>query len=154
MVLANKLKSQSGSLRAAKAKQRRKRAAIIKKTVTVILIAAVITAAGLIGWNVFEKEVLLNPERQIIGVWKTENETLSFEFREDGTMSGNVDIIGVVSVDGTYQINRESGVITLTYSVGKISYDSEKLLTIVDNTLTLKDAKTKIETVYYKVETE
>lgn len=152
--MENKSKPYPNSLRAAKARQRRKRARIIKTTVTLVLVAAVVAGAALVGWNIFEKEVLLNPERQIIGLWKTENEALSFEFREDGTMSGNVDIIGVVTVDGTYKINRESGVITLTYSIGKISYDSEKLLTIVDDTLTLKDSKTNIETVYYKVETD
>lgn len=123
----------------------------MKKIIVAVLIVAVLAGAGLIGWNVYEKEVILNPENQILGVWESENKLLSYVFREDGTMSGNIDaILGVVSINGTYTIDKEAGQITLTYTLYSLSYTDVKTFVIENDTLTLTDTKTGITTVYTK----
>lgn len=124
----------------------------MKKIITFVLIIAVLAGAGLIGWNVYEKEVILNPENQILGEWESENGLLSYVFREDGTMSGNVDaILGTVSINGTYSVDRETNQLTLTYSLYSISYTDVKTLVINEDTLTLTDTKTNKTTVYTRL---
>ncbi len=124
----------------------------MKKIITVVLVLAILAGAGLIGWNVYEKEVLLNPENQILGEWKSESGLLSYVFREDGTMSGNIDaIIGTVSINGTYSVDKETNQLTLTYSLYSISYTDVKKLVIENDTLTLTDTKTNKTTVYTRL---
>ncbi len=124
----------------------------MKKIITFVLIIAVLAGAGLIGWNVYEKEVILNPENQILGEWESESGLLSYVFREDGTMSGNIDaILGTVSINGTYSVDRETNQLTLTYSLYSISYTDVKTLVINNDTLTLTDTKTNKTTVYTRL---
>ncbi len=123
----------------------------MKKILAVVLVVAVLAGAGLIGWNVYEKEVLLNPENQILGQWESENGILSYVFREDGTMSGNIDaILGTVSVNGTYSVDKETNQVTLTYTLYSISYTDVKSFVIENDTLTLTDTKTNISVTYYR----
>ena len=123
----------------------------MKKILAVVLVVAVLAGAGLIGWNVYEKEVLLNPENQILGEWESENGILSYIFREDGTMSGNIDaFLGTVSVNGTYSVDRETNQVTLTYTLYSISYTDVKSFVIENDTLTLTDTKTNISVTYYR----
>ncbi len=123
----------------------------MKKILAVVLVAAVLAGAGLIGWNVYEKEVLLNPENQILGQWESENGILSYVFREDGTMSGNIDaILGTVSVNGKYSVDKETNQVTLTYTLYSISYTDVKSFVIENDTLTLTDTKTNISVTYYR----
>ncbi len=123
----------------------------MKKILAVVLVVAVLAGAGLIGWNVYEKEVLLNPENQILGQWESENAILSYVFREDGTMSGNIDaILGTVSVNGTYSVDKETNQVTLTYTLYSISYTDVKSFVIENDTLTLTDTKTNISVTYYR----
>lgn len=123
----------------------------MKKILAVVLVVAVLAGAGLIGWNVYEKEVLLNPENQILGQWESENGILSYVFREDGTMSGNIDaILGTVSVNGKYSVDKETNQVTLTYTLYSISYTDVKSFVIENDTLTLTDTKTNISVTYYR----
>ncbi len=121
----------------------------MKKLIAAILVIGVLVGAGLIGWNVYDKEVLQSPENLIVGEWKSESGVLSFVFKEDGTMSGNIDaILGVVSVNGSYAIDEELGQLTITYSLYSISYTDTKTFVLSEDTLTLTDTQTGIQTVY------
>lgn len=121
----------------------------MKKVIIAVLIIAFLAGAGLIGWNVYDKEVASNPENLIVGEWKSENGLLSFVFKEDGTMSGNIDaILGVVSVNGSYTVDRENSQISIVYSLYSISYTDVKKFVIEGDVLTLTDVKTDITTVY------
>lgn len=123
----------------------------MKKVIVVLLVVAVLAGAGLIGWNVYEKEVLLSPENQILGHWESENGMLSYVFREDGTMSGNIDaILGTVSINGTYSLDEENNQVTLTYTLYSISYTDVKSFVIENDTLKLTDTKTNISVTYYR----
>lgn len=123
----------------------------MKKVIVVLLVVAVLAGAGLVGWNVYEKEVLLSPENQILGQWESENGLLSYVFREDGTMSGNIDaILGTVSINGTYSVDEETNQVTLTYTLYSISYTDVKSFVIENDTLKLTDTKTNISVTYYR----
>ena len=123
----------------------------MKKVLVVLLVVALLAGAGFIGWNIYEKEVVLNPENQILGQWESEIGLRSYVFREDGTMSGNIDaILGTVSVNGTYSIDKETNQITLVYTVHSISYTDVKSFVIENDKLVLTDTKTGITTTFYR----
>lgn len=125
----------------------------MKKIISALLVLIIIAGLGYGGWKIYDSEVLSNPEKQIIGEWKTENELLYYTFNDDGTMSGKIDLplIGNVSIDGTYTIDRELNRLTLTYSFASLSYNDVNTITIQDDVLTITNTKTDIQTVYYKV---
>ena len=125
----------------------------MKKIISALLVLVIIAGLGFGGWKLYDYAVLSNPEKLIIGEWKTENELLYYTFNDDGTMSGKIDLplIGNVSIDGTYAVDRELNQLTLTYSFGSLSYNDVKTVTIEDNVLTVTNTNTNIQTVYYKV---
>ena len=127
----------------------------MKKILIIVLAVALLASTGLIGWNVYDKEVLSNPENLIVGEWVSENSLLYFVFKDDGTMSGNIDAkLGIVSVNGTYTVDTENNQLTITYSLYSISYKDTKNFVIEDSTLTLTDSTTGMITTYTKIEPE
>ncbi len=124
----------------------------MKKIISAILVLVVLAGIGYGVWTVYDHEVLSNPEKQIIGEWKTENELFYFTFNEDGTVSGKIDlpIIGDASINGTYTLDRETEELTITYSIGSLSYNDKNKFSIAENVLTITNEKTDIQTVYYR----
>ena len=128
----------------------------MKKLIIVVLIAAVLAGAGLVGWNVYEQEVIMAPENLIVGEWSSGNGIYSLVFTEDGKASGNLDVplLGVVSFNGTYTIDEESSTLTIVYSLYSISYTDTKTYTLNENSLTLTDSGTGIQTSYTRLVSE
>lgn len=122
----------------------------MKKIIVAVLVIAVLAGAGLIGWNVYEKEVVMAPENLIVGEWKTSNDVYSLVFTEEGVASGNLDVplLGKVSFNGTYTVDEETSKLTITYTLYSISYTDTKTFALTENTLTLTDDGTGVQTSY------
>lgn len=122
----------------------------MKKIIVAVLVIAVLAGAGLIGWNVYEKEVVMAPENLIVGEWKTSNDVYSLVFTEEGVASGNLDVplLGKVSFNGTYTVDEENSKLTITYSLYSISYTDTKSFVLTEDTLTLTDDGTGVTTSY------
>ena len=127
----------------------------MKKVISVVLVAVVLACVGM-GFAGCDDVKLFAPklEKQIVGTWVSESGLLSYTFREDGTMSGNVEIIGVVSVNGTYSVDNDTNQLTLTYTAFSLSYNDVKTATIEDDVLTITDATLGTTSTYYKEVTE
>ncbi|MBQ2964488.1 MAG: hypothetical protein IJE14_07480 [Clostridia bacterium] len=128
----------------------------MKKIIVAVLVIAVLAGAGLIGWNVYEKEVIMAPENLIVGEWKTSNNIYSLVFTEEGTASGNLDVplLGTVSFNGTYTVDEETSKLTITYSLYSISYTDTKTFVLTENTLSLTDDGTGVTTNYTRAVAE
>ena len=128
----------------------------MKKIIVAVLVIAVLAGAGLIGWNVYEKEVVMAPENLIVGEWKTSNNIYSLVFTEEGTASGNLDVplLGTVSFNGTYTVDEETSKLTITYSLYSISYTDTKTFVLTENTLSLTDDGTGVTTNYTRAVAE
>lgn len=139
-----------------KSKQRKVKVRTMKKIIVVVLIVAVLAGAGLIGWNVYEKEVVMAPENLIVGEWKSENDIYSLVLTEDGVASGNLDVplLGVVSFSGTYTVDEETSKLTIVYSLYSISYTDTKSFVLTEDTLTLTDDGTGVTTNYTRATAE
>lgn len=122
----------------------------MKKIIVAVLVIAVLAGAGLIGWNVYEKEVIMAPENLIVGEWETSNGVYSLVFTEDGVASGNLDVplLGKVSFNGTYTVDEETSKLTITYTLYSISYTDKKTFVLTENTLSLTDDGTGVTTNY------
>lgn len=122
----------------------------MKKIIVAVLVIAVLAGAGLIGWNVYEKEVIMAPENLIVGEWETSNGVYSLVFTEDGVASGNLDVplLGKVSFNGTYAVDEETSKLTITYTLYSISYTDKKTFVLTENTLSLTDDGTGVTTNY------
>ena len=122
----------------------------MKKIIVAVLVIAVLAGAGLIGWNVYEKEVVMAPENLIVGEWKTSNDIYSLVFTEDGMASGNLDVplLGKVSFNGAYTVDEETSKLTITYTLYSISYTDTKTFSLTEDTLTLTDDGTGVTTSY------
>ena len=122
----------------------------MKKIIVAVLVIAVLAGAGLIGWNVYEKEVVMAPENLIVGEWKTSNDVYSLVFTEEGVASGNLDVplLGKVSFNGTYTVDEETSKLTITYTLYSISYTDTKTFAVTEDTLTLTDDGTGVATSY------
>lgn len=128
----------------------------MKKIIVAVLIVAVLAGAGLIGWNVYEKEVVMAPENLIVGEWKTENGIYSLVFTEEGVASGNLDVplLGTVSFNGTYTVDEETSKLTIVYTLYSISYTDTKTFVLTEDTLTLTDDGTGVQTSYTRANAE
>ena len=128
----------------------------MKKIIVAVLIVAVLAGAGLIGWNVYEKEVVMAPENLIVGEWETSNGVYSLVFTEDGTASGNLDVplLGTVSFNGKYTGDEENSKLTITYTLYSISYTDTKTFALTEDTLTLTDDGTGVTTNYTRAVAE
>ncbi len=128
----------------------------MKKIIVAVLVVAVLAGAGLIGWNVYEKEVVMAPENLIVGEWKTSNDVYSLVFTEDGVASGNLDVplLGTVSFNGTYTVDEETSKLTITYTLYSISYTDTKTFVLTEDTLTLTDDGTGVQTSYTRAVAE
>lgn len=125
----------------------------MKKIIVAVLVIAVLAGAGLVGWNVYEKEVIMAPENLIVGEWTSGNGIYSLVFTEDGVASGNLDVplLGVVSFNGTYTVNEETSTLTIVYSLYSISYTDTKTFVLTEDTLTLTDTGTGVQTSYTRL---
>lgn len=125
----------------------------MKKVIIAVLVIAVLAGAGLIGWNVYEKEVIMAPENLIVGEWTSDSGIYSLVFTEEGTASGNLDVplLGVVSFNGTYTVDEETSKLTIVYSLYSISYTDTKTFVLTEDTLTLTDEGTGIQTSYTRL---
>ncbi len=125
----------------------------MKKIIIAVLVVALLAGAGLIGWNVYEKEVIMAPENLIVGEWSSGNGIYSLVFTEDGVASGNLDVplLGVVSFSGSYTIDEETSTLTIIYSLYSISYTDKKTFVLTEDTLTLTDTGTGIQTSYTRL---
>lgn len=128
----------------------------MKKIIVAVLVIAVLAGAGLIGWNVYEKEVIMAPENLIVGEWKTSNGVYSLIFTEDGVASGNLDVplLGTVSFNGKYTVDEETSKLTITYTLYSISYTDTKTFVLTENTLSLTDDGTGVTTNYTRAVAE
>ncbi|MBQ3604129.1 MAG: hypothetical protein IJA02_09835 [Clostridia bacterium] len=125
----------------------------MKKIIVAVLVIAVLAGAGLIGWNVYEKEVIMAPENLIVGEWTSGNGIYSLVFTEEGVASGNLDVplLGVVSFNGNYTVDEEASTITIVYSLYSISYTDTKTFVLTEDTLTLTDTGTGVQTSYTRL---
>ena len=73
------------------------------------------------------------PEERIIGMWKSDDDLFFLEFKEDGTVSGKLDlpIINSFDLKGTYTVTQEKrndadvDVLVLSFSLWSISYNPQ-----------------------------
>ncbi len=125
----------------------------MKKVLSIVLVIAVMACVGA-GFAGCDKIFAPKLEREIVGTWISENGLLSYTFREDGTMSGNIEAIGVISVNGTYTVNSETNKVSVKYTVLGISYDKELDANLDEEVYTLTDKALGASIVYTRQDAE
>lgn len=113
----------------------------MKKVIAAVLIVVVLAA----GIYLIYDQVIANPERLIVGTWNnTELTNLGYTFNKDGTMTGNIDLLGfgVANIEGTYEIDKKQGIISMTYSFASISHTDKRVFEFDGDNLTLSDTNT------------
>ncbi len=121
----------------------------MKKFISFILVLAVIGAGCAVGYVVYDNAT--NPEKLIVGKWvNAELDNLYYVFNEDGTVSGNIEILGqAISLNGTYTIDKENSKITMTNdAVFGLSANIVRNFKIEDDKLTLTDDTTNLVSVF------
>ena len=119
----------------------------MKKALSIVLVIAVMACIGA-GFAGCDKVFAPKLEKEIVGTWVSDNGLLSYTFREDGTMSGNIEAIGVISVNGTYTVDNETNKVSVKYTVLGISYDKELTADLGEEIYTLTDQTLGVTTVY------
>lgn len=119
----------------------------MKKVLSIVLVIAVMACIGA-GFAGCDKVFAPKLEKEIVGTWVSDNGLLSYTFREDGTMSGNIEAIGVISVNGTYTVDNETNKVSVKYTVLGISYDKELTANLGEEIYTLTDQTLGVTTVY------
>ena len=119
----------------------------MKKVLSIVLVIAVMACIGA-GFAGCDKVFAPKLEKEIVGTWVSDNGLLSYTFREDGTMSGNIEAIGVISVNGTYTVDNETNKVSVKYTVLGISYDKELTADLGEEIYTLTDQTLGVTTVY------
>lgn len=121
----------------------------IFKVSAVILVLAVLVSA-------FAGCALMPQKKQLIGTWVVPNSTLSFDFKDDGTVKFTLISTGINlgntelgTIDGTYTTSKQDGknIITISYKVVvnlTLVYQYE----VNGNTLTITDIESGKATQY------
>ncbi len=133
----------------------------MKRVLSVILVVAITACVGMsfTGCSAIFDSVsesigsLMAPklDKAIVGTWVSEN-GLTCTFREDGSWSGNISGLSIVSLNGTYTVDNENNKVTLTYTLMSTSVSKELDAVIEEDVLTVTTdsllGSEKVTTVY------
>ncbi len=139
----------------------------MKRVLSIVLVVAVVACVGIsftgcsaVIDSVSERfDGLFAPklEKAIVGTWVSDN-SLTCTFREDGSWSGNISGLSIVSLNGTYTVDNENNKVTLTYTLMGTSVSKELDVTVEENVLKVTTesllGSEKVTTVYNRQVTE